>query len=127
MDMDEFIASVQTEFAIQNGDREEYVLYTEKEYNMLFLAAVLDVLDNAEEEIDEEELSKRVMKVIRWAERASVDASMVELYLKGLISVVSSDKMEDPMPEIRFKSRDVPIDLEYMADDLSDFRDEQDQ
>lgn len=126
MDLDEFINSVQTEFAIQNGEREEYILYSKEEYDQLFLAAVLDVVSEAGNQgLEEEEISEKVMKIIRWCEQAAVDSSIVELYLKGLLRIEVTDKMEDPKNVLRLYLREEPVDLDELVDGLDDFEGEE--
>jgi hypothetical protein len=60
------------------AEREEYILFTEDEYNQIILNFLKG---RGEQGADEEE----VLEIIRWAERVKVDETFLSLFMKGFI------------------------------------------
>ena len=112
--VDDFINDVRRQAAIENGEREEFILFTEDEYNRLFVAASYHALEEAGEAgMTEDELEAAVMRVVRWAEGISVCMSMIKMSMEGLVDIdfKGADDI-DPL----FGAREHPLDVDELLD-----------
>jgi len=108
--VEDLIADAQREFAIRNGDQEEFILFSEEDYDKIIEAAIIGALEY-HGELSDEEIEDHVMKVLRWAERMAIGHDLVNLMIKGLLMPSVQTEETEAIPIIHFSfSPDVDIE-----------------
>lgn len=86
---------------VRQNRPDEFILYTEEEYDCLAEQAILGYLAERDE-VDEDELMEYVISFIRFAEGVQVDYDLVQLVLKGMLFPRGINGERDPEPDFAF-------------------------
>jgi len=97
-ELDDFILDMQKEYLIQSGQREEFILYSEEEYDLIVEAALIGIMSWNDEQglpdLDEDDLLDEVHKVVTWAEQMATGYTLVEAVLRGEVIIRPGDPID---------------------------------